>query len=109
MQKLISGARSLGLYLDPTQVSQFETYYQELVHWNRKMNLTAIVDYEEVQLKHLLDSLTIVLALEHEPRSLRLLDLGTGAGLPGVPPAGNWTRSLSATVKLSSRRLKTLS
>jgi len=85
MRKLISGAERLGLHLSPEQVSQFETYYQELVHWNRKMNLTAIVDYEEVQVKHLLASLTIVLALEDKPRSLRLLDLGTGAGFPGVP------------------------
>ena len=85
MEKLISGAERLGLYLSPEQVSQFETYYQELVHWNRKMNLTAIVDYDEVQVKHLLASLTIVLALEDKPHSLRLLDLGTGAGFPGVP------------------------
>ena len=85
MEKLISAAKRLGLHLGPKQVSQFETYYQELVCWNRKINLTAIIDYEEVQVKHLLDSLTIVIGLEGKPHSLRLLDLGTGAGLPGIP------------------------
>jgi len=85
MEKIISAAKSLGLHLGPEQVAQFEVYYQELVCWNQKINLTAIVDYEEVQVKHLLDSLTIVLALGDKPQSLRVLDLGTGAGLPGVP------------------------
>lgn len=85
MEKLICGAKRLGLYLSPKQLSQFETYYQELISWNQKMNLTAIVDYEEVQLKHFLDSLTVVLALEGKHCPLRLFDLGTGAGLPGIP------------------------
>ncbi len=85
MQGLIAGGERLGLHLTPEQVGQFETYYRELILWNRKMNLTAIVDYEEVQAKHFLDSLTIVLAVKDIPRSLRLLDLGAGAGFPGIP------------------------
>lgn len=85
MEKLIAGAKRLGLHLTPGQVEQFEAYYEELILWNRRMNLTAIVDYEQVQVKHFLDSLTIVLALKDMPHSLRLLDLGTGAGFPGVP------------------------
>lgn len=83
MDRLIAGAAGLGLPLAPGQVEQFETYYRELVRWNRRVNLTAIVDYEEVQLKHFLDSLTIALAVDVS--GLRVLDLGTGAGLPGVP------------------------
>ncbi|MCK4721790.1 MAG: class I SAM-dependent methyltransferase, partial [Dehalococcoidia bacterium] len=66
-------------------MEQFETYYQELILWNRRVNLTTIVDYEEVQVKHFLDSLTIVLAVEDMSRPWRLLDLGAGAGLPGIP------------------------
>ncbi|MFC2039529.1 16S rRNA (guanine(527)-N(7))-methyltransferase RsmG, partial [Chloroflexota bacterium] len=85
MGKLISGTKRLGLHLSPEQVSQFETYYQELIHWNWEMNLTAISDYDEVQVKHFLASLTIAPALEDRFHSLRLLDLGTGAGFPGVP------------------------
>ena len=85
MQGLIAGGERLGLHLAPEQVEQFETYYRELVLWNRKVNLTAIVDYDEVQVKHFLDSFTIVLAVKDVPNSLRLLDLGAGAGLPGIP------------------------
>lgn len=88
MERLIHGARQLGFTLTAKQVEQFQLYYQELVNWNRKVNLTAITDYEEVQLKHFLDSLTMVLALKDEAwakEDFLLLDVGTGAGIPGVP------------------------
>ncbi len=87
MEKLISGAMKLGLQLTPRQLEQFAIYYQELVAWNQRMNLTAITDYEEVQVKHFLDSLTVVLGLEPaaDIGSLRVIDVGTGAGLPGLP------------------------
>lgn len=83
VEKLISGAERLGLFLNPEQVDRFQLYYEELIRWNRRVNLTAIVDYEEVQLKHFLDSLTVALVLEGIPA--RVLDIGSGAGLPGVP------------------------
>jgi len=83
MERLIAGAQKLGLFLTPEQVESFQVYYEELISWNKKVNLTAIVDYEEVQLKHFLDSLTIVLAVKDMPPLL--LDVGTGAGVPGVP------------------------
>ena len=85
MERLIAGAKRLGLSLTSEQVGKFEVYYQELIRWNRRVNLTAIVDYEEVQVKHFLDSLTIALALRDMPPSFRLLDVGSGAGIPGVP------------------------
>lgn len=85
MQKLINGARKLGLELGVEQVQQFETYYQELVDWNQRMNLTAITNYEEAQIKHFLDSLTVLLAIETHHRDGRVIDIGTGAGLPGLP------------------------
>ncbi|MFQ5987885.1 MAG: 16S rRNA (guanine(527)-N(7))-methyltransferase RsmG [Dehalococcoidia bacterium] len=84
MERLIAGAKRLGLSLTSEQVGKFEVYYEELIRWNRRVNLTAIVDYEEVQAKHFLDSLTIALALKMPP-SFRLLDVGSGAGVPGVP------------------------
>jgi 16S rRNA (guanine527-N7)-methyltransferase len=86
MQKLMTGAQGLGLHLSPQQLEQFNIYYQELVDWNRKMNLTSITGYEEVQVKHFLDSLTVILALK-PPASGRInvIDVGTGAGLPGIP------------------------
>ncbi len=57
MQTLQAGCRTLGIPLTPLQVAQFEVYYQELVEANAKFNLTAITGYEEVQVKHFLDSL----------------------------------------------------
>ena len=87
MEKLKSGAKKLGLPLNPGQLEQFSIYYQELLDWNRRVNLTAITDYEEVQIKHFLDSLTVTLALKQPlgSESLRLIDVGTGAGIPGIP------------------------
>ena len=86
MEKLASGARKLGLQFTPQQLEQFQVYYQELIDWNRRLNLTAITGYEEVQVKHFLDSLTVVLALKQPPgKGLKLIDVGTGAGIPGIP------------------------
>ncbi len=86
MERLNRGATKLGLHLNLKQLEQFSIYYQELVDWNQRMNLTAITDYEEVQVKHFLDSLTVTLALKQSiDSSIRLIDIGTGAGLPGLP------------------------
>ena len=87
MEKLKIGAKKLGLELSAGQLEQFQVYYQELIDWNRRINLTAITDYEEVQIKHFLDSLAVVKALS-EPMGtgdFRLMDIGTGAGIPGIP------------------------
>ena len=89
MDILQQGARELGINLTDEQVKKFSTYYQELIEWNRKINLTAISGYEEVQIKHFLDSLTVAACLksvEPSPRG-KLADIGTGAGFPGIPLA----------------------
>jgi 16S rRNA (guanine527-N7)-methyltransferase len=87
MDKLISGAEKLGLHLSPAQVNRFETYYRTLIDWNSRVNLTAITRYEEVQVKHFLDSLTVVLSMGSDisVKNLKVIDVGTGAGLPGIP------------------------
>jgi 16S rRNA (guanine527-N7)-methyltransferase len=88
MKRLIAGARKLGIELSARQVDRFELYYRELLEWNRKVNLTAITDYASVQVKHFLDSLTVVLALpaeEMQKPDFNIVDVGTGAGFPGVP------------------------
>jgi len=87
MKKLESGANKLELQLSPQQLEQFQIYYQELIDWNQRVNLTRITGYEEVQIKHFLDSLTLVLALKQPlgKRDFRLIDVGTGAGIPGIP------------------------
>ena len=88
MKELIEGADKLGIELNARQVKQFELYYHELIEWNKKINLTAITDYSSVQVKHFLDSLTVTLALtgkDVERPDFNIIDIGTGAGFPGVP------------------------
>jgi 16S rRNA (guanine527-N7)-methyltransferase len=87
MEKLIAGARKLGLELSPTQIEQFQVYYQELVDWNKRVNLTAITEWEGVQINHFLDALTVTLAWQPPTSDAqsRLIDVGTGAGIPGIP------------------------
>lgn len=88
MENLIAGAGKLGIRLTAEQVKQFQLYYRELVKWNEKINLTAITDYASVQVKHFLDSLTITLAVSQEEMAesgFNIVDVGTGAGFPGVP------------------------
>jgi len=87
MEKLRVGAAKLGLELKPGQLEQFDIYYQELVDWNKRINLTAITGYEEVQIKHFLDSLTVTLAWRQAKTNadFHLIDIGTGAGIPGIP------------------------
>jgi 16S rRNA (guanine527-N7)-methyltransferase len=87
MEKLKSGAETLGIILDDEQIGRFEIYYQELVAWNERINLTSITDYEAVQIKHFLDSLTITQAYNFRGsgEGFKVIDVGTGAGLPGIP------------------------
>jgi 16S rRNA (guanine527-N7)-methyltransferase len=84
MDSLISGARSLlNLELTPAQLAGFQAYADLLRDWNEKFNLTAIKDAQGVQIKHFLDSLSLLKVLR--PAALKLVDVGTGAGFPGLP------------------------
>jgi len=84
----------MGLELNEEHLRAFEIYYGELVAWNEKFNLTAITDYDQVQIKHFLDSLTCLLAVRSpktsassvEPSEVRgrAIDIGAGAGFPGL-------------------------
>ncbi len=94
---LVEGAQHLGFTLSSRQVEQFQLYYTTLVDWNNRINLTSITGYDSVQVRHFLDSLTVAAALLSElrasvdpslqapPASYRVIDIGTGAGFPGVP------------------------
>lgn len=86
MQLLTSGTAALGFSLTAYQLSQFTLYYNLLVEWNKRCNLTSVTDWEEAQALHFLDPLTIAKAL---PLTFltgsSLLDVGTGAGTPGIP------------------------
>ena len=75
---------SLGIQLSDKQMEQFLLYYEMLVEQNKVMNLTAITDYEEVLKKHFIDSLSLVKAYDLS-KNIFLIDVGTGAGFPGVP------------------------
>jgi len=77
------GLYELGLELTEHQSKQFLLYQQELLDWNTRMNLTAITDPEEVLIKHFLDSLSLLMV--YDPPNARLLDIGAGAGFPGLP------------------------
>jgi len=79
----IEGLHSLGLELTEKQSKQFLRYQQELLDWNTRVNLTSITNPEEVMIKHFLDSLSLLMAFD-APEA-RLLDIGAGAGFPGLP------------------------
>ena len=76
--------RQLGVRLNTTQLATLARYEQELIEWNTRFNLTAIRSPQEIRTKHFLDSLTCLLALREAPPE-RLIDVGTGAGFPGIP------------------------
>ena len=74
----------LGLMLDEHQVAQFMEYYELLVEWNSFMNLTAITEFHEVCTKHFIDSLSLCKTIDCT-REYTVIDVGTGAGFPGIP------------------------
>lgn len=82
--RLSSGLDRLSIPFTASMLSQFYLYYRELVKWNRKINLTAISDFKGVITGHFLDSAAYVRALP-DSNDLRMLDIGSGAGFPGIP------------------------
>ena len=75
--------KELGVELSEHQIKQFLKYYELLVEWNEFMNLTAITEYDEVMKKHFVDSLSLIKTYDIK-KSIRLIDVGTGAGFPGL-------------------------
>ena len=82
--KFKSGLSDLRIELTEKQIDQFLTYYEMLVEKNKVMNLTAITEFDEVIEKHFLDSLSLIKVKDLHNRT-NVLDLGTGAGFPGIP------------------------
>ena len=82
-QEFIDAIKQLGLTPTTQQLQQLEKFYQLLIDWNKKINLTRITDKEDVYLKHFYDSLTIVKEIDLSKVNT-LCDVGTGAGFPGV-------------------------
>ena len=82
-QKLLfEGAKAFGVYLDEKALKAFDIYLKELLKWNQKINLTAIRSEKGIILKHFLDSLSVNPYL---PKRAYVLDIGSGAGFPGIP------------------------
>jgi len=85
MQELAKQARSLiGIRLTTGQLNILSIFEQELIKWNAQVNLTAIKDPGQIQIKHFLDSLTCILVMGN-PGADQVIDVGTGAGFPGLP------------------------
>ncbi len=87
MEPLIRGAQTLGISLSDRHLAAFATCYDTLVEWNQRFNLTAITDWEGVLIRHFLDSLSCLRAIPRSELSAgaRVVDVGTGAGYPGIP------------------------
>ena len=83
VDKFENGLEELGITLSSDQRKQFDRYYELLVEWNKVMNLTGITDYDEVNLKHFIDSLTVVKIIDMNSVK-KVIDVGTGAGFPGI-------------------------
>ena len=94
MEQFYKDLKELHIELSDIQISQFITYYELLTEWNSFMNLTAITDFDEVCKKHFIDSISFIKAKEEifritgknpERDVLTVIDVGTGAGFPGIP------------------------
>ena len=81
-EKMIINVDKLGITLSEIQLKQFYNYMNLLIEWNKKINLTAIIEPDEIILKHFVDSLTIS---KYISDGTRVVDVGTGAGFPGIP------------------------
>lgn len=94
LERFYNDLKELHIELSDNQVDQFITYYELLTEWNSFMNLTAITDFDEVCKKHFIDSISLIKAKEDifynlgkalEKDAITIIDVGTGAGFPGIP------------------------
>ena len=83
-ETLTSQAKELGMKVTPEQAQQFQTYMELLLEWNEKINLTSITEPDQVVEKHFLDSMTLLLWKKLK-QGAKVIDVGTGAGFPGIP------------------------
>ena len=83
-ERFLSGLEQLNITISEEMLEQFLVFYQMLIEKNKVMNLTAITEFEDVVEKHFLDSLSLAGSIDLN-RNYKILDLGTGAGFPGIP------------------------
>ena len=84
LTQFLSDLEKLNISLSDQQIQQFMKYYELLVEWNSFMNLTAITEFDEVCKKHFVDSVSLIKAMDLS-KELSVIDIGTGAGFPGIP------------------------
>lgn len=84
LDQFISDLNTLNITLNDQQLSQFVNYFDLLVDWNSRMNLTSITEFDQVLKKHFVDSISL-LSYESISSSSKIIDVGTGAGFPGIP------------------------
>lgn len=86
VDKMTMGVQELGIKLSDDQIKQFYRYYELLIEWNKVMNLTAITELDDVVVKHFVDSLSFIKTVRDvQERDASVIDVGTGAGFPGIP------------------------
>lgn len=81
-KELLQGTEQLGIELSNTMIEKFKIYYNELLAWNKKMNLVSHGDEKRIVSRHFLDSLN---ATQFIPQNAQVIDVGSGAGFPGIP------------------------
>ncbi len=82
-EQFIKEVEKLGIFLTEEQLDQLDRFYHLLIEWNKKINLTRIIEENEVYAKHFYDSLTLIKAVDLR-KNVTLLDVGSGAGFPGI-------------------------
>jgi 16S rRNA (guanine527-N7)-methyltransferase len=112
LETLLIGARLIGLNLTAAQLQQFALYRELLLDWNQRINLTAITNPQDVLTKHFLDSLACLFVIPPSEQSKRrLLDVGSGAGFPGLPlqiACPDWQVSLLEATGKKAHFLETI-
>lgn len=83
--QMLKDLKSFNVELSDKQLEQFDKYYELLIKWNEVMNLTAITDFDDVCKLHFVDSISAVQYFDFSDKEYSLIDIGTGAGFPGIP------------------------
>lgn len=101
---LAKTAKSIDIHLSERQLEQFDVFYERLIETNKSLNLTAITDMEEVALKHFIDSIALVKYMDMSGK--KIIDVGTGAGFPGIPLAIMYPNTRFTLMDSLNKRLK---
>ncbi len=104
-ETLLQGATAMGVALDASQAQRFYHHMCEMRHWNRRINLTAITEPEDIAIRHFLDA---IVAADRIPNASRFLDVGSGAGFPGLPLKVMRSRSRVTLIDSARKRINFL-